>query len=135
MDLAKHEIRVVDNEPFKERFQRIPPPMVDAVHPHVKEMLEVGTICPSQSTWCNVVVLVCKKDRGLHFCIDFHKLNARTKKESYLLPQIQEAIESMVRAGCFSCLDLKVGFWKIAMDEALKQYTTFTAGNLGFFEC
>ena len=26
------------------------------------------------------------------------------------------------------------GFWQIAMDEALKQYTVFTVGNLGFFE-
>ena len=59
----------------------------------------------------------------------------RTKKDSYLLPQIQEAIESLVGAGYFSCLDLKAGFWQIAMDEALKQYTTFTKGNVGFFEC
>ena len=89
--------------------------MLDEVHAHVKEMLEAGTICPSQSPWCNAVVLVHKKDGGLHFCIDFHKLNARTKKDSYPLPQIQEAIESLVGAGCFSCLDLKVGFWQIDM--------------------
>ena len=134
-NLAKHEIRVVDNEPFKEQFQRIPPPMVDKVWAHVKEMLEVGTIYPSQSPWCNAVILVCKKDGGLCFCIDFHKLNARTKKDSYLLPWIQEAIESLVGAGYFSCLDLKVDFWQIAMDEASKQYTAFTMGNLGFFKC
>ena len=66
-DLAKHEIKVADDEPFKERHWRIPPPMVDEFHAHVKEMLEVGTICPSQSPWCNAVVLVCKKDRGCGF--------------------------------------------------------------------
>ena len=114
MDLAKHEIKVVDDEPFKERFWRISPQMVDEVHAHMKEMLEVGVICPSQSPWCNAVVLVCMKDGGLHFCIDFHKLNARTKKNSYPLLQIQEALESLVGAGCFSCLELKVGFWQIA---------------------
>ena len=79
--LVKHEMKVID-EPFKERFWRIPSPMV--TYAHVKEMLmlEAGMICPSQSLCCNAVVLVCKKDRGLHFCIDFCKLNVRTKKDS-----------------------------------------------------
>ena len=140
MDLTKHEIRVIDNKSFKERFQRIPSPTVDEVHAHVKEMLEVDAIHCSQSPWCStsttlvlLLVLVSKKDIGLPFCIDFCKLNTRTKKDSYPLSQVQEAIESLVGAGCFSCLDLKAGFWQIAMDEASKQYTTFTMGNLGFF--
>ena len=80
-------------------------------------------------------VLVCKKDRGLHFCIDFFKLNVRTKKDSYPLPWIQEAIESLVGIRYFSCLDLKAGFWQITMDEASKQYTIFTIMNIEFFEC
>ena len=86
-DIVKHEIRVIDDEPFKERFQKFPPPMIDEVCPHMKEMLEAGAIHPSQSPWCNTVVLVCKEDGGLCFCIDFCKLNTRTKKDSYLLPQ------------------------------------------------
>ena len=51
----------------------------------MKEMLESGAIGPSQSAWCNAVVLVWKKDGSLHFCIDFHCLNAHTKKYSYPL--------------------------------------------------
>ena len=121
--------------PSRRGSWEFPPPKVDKVHAYVREMLEAGAICPSQSPWCNAVVLVCKKDRGLQFCIDFHKLNARTKKVSYLFPQIQETVESLVGARYFSCLDLKASFWQIAMDEALKQYTAFTLGNLGFFEC
>ena len=57
------------------------------------------------------------------------------KKDSYPLPRIQEVLESLVGTGHFSCLDLKSGFWQIKMDKASKQYTTFTVGNLGFFEC
>ena len=109
--------------------------MVEEVRAHMKEMLEAGAIHPSQSPWCNAVVLVRKKDGGLHFCIDFHKLNVRTKKDSYPLPHIQEAIESLLGAGYFSYLDLKAGFWQIAMDETSKQYTAFIVGNLGFFKC
>ena len=96
-------------------------------------MLESGAIWPSQSAWCNTVVLVRKKDGSLWFCIDFCCLNACTKKDSYHLPRIQEALESLVGAGHFSCLDLKLGFRQIKMEEASRQYTAFTVGNLGFF--
>ena len=79
------------------------------------------------------VVLVRKKDGSLHFCIDFCCFNKCMKKDSYPLPRIQEAFEScLVGAGHFSCLDLKLGFWQIKMEEAWKQYTAFTVGNLGF---
>ena len=62
MSLTKHDTWLVDDEPFKERFQRIPPPMVEEVRAHMKEMLEAGAIHPSQSPWCNAVMLVRKKD-------------------------------------------------------------------------
>ena len=97
--------------------------------------MESGAIRPSQSPWCNAVVLVQKKDGSLWFCIKFCCLNAHMKKDSYLLPRIKEALESLVSAEHFSCLDLKSGFWQIKMEEALKQYTAFTVGNLGFFKC
>ena len=132
---TEHTIKVTDDTPFKQWFRWIPPPMVEEVRNHLREMLKSSAIRPSQSTWCNAVVLVRKKDDGLHFCIDFHHLNAHTKKNSYPLPRIQEALESLVGTGHFSCLDLKSGFWQIRMDEASKQYTAFTMGNLGFFEC
>ena len=57
-------------------------------------------------------------------------------KERFLpiTPNTRE-LESLVGTGHFSCLDLKSGFWQIKMDEASKQYTAFTVGNLGFYEC
>ena len=98
-------------------------------------MLDSGALYPSQSAWCNAVVLVRKKDGSLHFCIDFCHLNTHMKKDSYPLPRIQEVLETLVSASHFSCLDLESGFWQIKMDKLLKMYTTFTVGNLGFSEC
>ena len=82
-----------------------------------------------------MVVLVRKKDGGLHFCTDFCHLNTHMKKDAYPLPRIQEVLESLVGAGHFSCLDLKSGYWQIKMEEASKQHTTFLVGNLEFFKC
>ena len=98
-------------------------------------MLESCAIRPSQSAWCNEVVLVWKKDGSVQFCIDFCHLSTCRKKHSYPLPRIQEALESLVGAGHFSCLYLKLGFWQIKMEEVLEQYTAFTVGNLGGFKC
>ena len=131
----EHTIKVTDDTPFKEQFRWIPPPLVEEVRSHLQEMLESGAIWPSQSAWCNGVLLVRKEDGGLQFFIDFCLLNVYMKKDSYPLPRIQEALESLVGVGHFSCLDLKSGFWQIKMEEVSKQYTTFIIGNLGFFKC
>ena len=64
-------------------------------------MLDSVAIQLSQSAWYNAVVLVQKKDRGLHFCIDFCHLNTHMKKDSYPLPRIQKVHESLVGTGYF----------------------------------
>ena len=97
-DATKHIIELMKEQPFKERFHRIAPPLVDEVCQHIQEMLDSGAIQPSQLPWCNAVVLVRKKDGSLWFCIDFCRLNAWTKKDAYPLPRMQETMESMVGA-------------------------------------
>ena len=130
----EHEIRIENDEPLKEWFRRIPPPLLEEVHASLRDMLEAGAIHLSQSPWCNMVILVREKDGTLHFCMDFRCLNARTKKDSYPLPWIQEALESMVGLAHFSSMDFKLGFWQIKMAPGSQQYTAFMVCNLGFYE-
>ena len=98
---AEHKIVLKDPDtpPFKERFRRIPPPQLDEVREHLKLMLDAGVIRPSNSPWCNAVVLVRKKDGSLRFCIDFRKLNSLTVKDSHPVPRICEMLELWVLAG------------------------------------
>ena len=95
-DTTEHVIELMKDELFKERFWHIAPPLVSEVHQHIQEMLDGGAIRPSQSPWCNAMVLVRKKDGLLRFCIDFCRLNTQTKKDAYPLPHMQETMESMV---------------------------------------
>ena len=97
-------------------------------------MLKAEAIKPSDSPWSNAVVLVRKKDGDLRFCIDFRRLNAITKKDSFPLSRIQEAIEYLSGARVFSCIDLNSGFWQILMEEESKPYTAFTVGSYGFYQ-
>ena len=119
---------------FKEWFRHIPPPLLEEVCASLWDMLDAGTICPSQSPWCNAVVLVRKKDRTLHFCVNFCRLNVHTKKDSYPLLWIQEVLESMAGAANFSTMDFKSGFWQVKMVPESQQYTAFMVGNQGFYK-
>ena len=74
-DLVKHEIKLTDENPFKDRPSHIPPNKVGEVRDMLQEMLDVGTITPSNSPWSNAIVLVWKKGGDLRMCIDFCKLN------------------------------------------------------------
>ena len=134
---TKHKIVLKDPDtpPFKEHFCRIPPPQLDEVREHLKLMLDTGVIRPSNSPWCNAVVLVRKKDGSLRFCIDFRKLNSLTVKDSHPLPRICETLESLAGAAHFSTFDMNSGFWQVPMDEESKQYTAFTLGSMGLYEC
>ena len=132
--VIEHKIRIENGEPFKEQFWRIPLPLLEEVCTSLRDMLEAGVIYLTQSPWCNVVVLVWKKDSTLHFCVDFRCLNAHMKKDSYPLPCIQEALESMAGLAHFSSMDFKLGFWQNKMALRLQQYTAFTVDNLGFYE-
>ena len=80
MGATENVINLMKDKSFKEKFWCIAPPLVDEVCQHIQEMLDGGPIRPSQLPWCNAVVLVRKKDGLLWFCINFHHLNAQTKK-------------------------------------------------------
>ena len=98
-------------------------------------MLDAGVIRPSNSPWCNAVVLVRKKDRSLRFCIDFKRLNSLTVKDSHPLPHICETLESLAGTAHYTTVDMNSGFWQVLIDEESKQCTAFTLGSMGLYEC
>ena len=118
---TKHEIHINNSKSFKERFRCIPPPLLEEVRASLQDMLDAGAIHPSQSPWCNAVVIVSKKDGTLHFYVDLRCLNTWMKKDLYPLPHIQEALESMAGSAHFSSMDFKSGFWQIKMAPELQQ--------------
>ena len=109
--------------------------MYNDVRAHIQDMLDIGAIWKSHSPWTSAVVLVWKKDSSLRFCIDLRKLNNWTIKDAYLLPHIDETLDSLQGSQWFSSLNLKSAYWQVKMDEESKALTAFTVEPLGFYEC
>ena len=51
------------------------------------------------------------------------------------MPRICETLESLARVAHYSTFDLNSGFWQVPMDKESKQYTAFTLGSMGLYEC
>ena len=134
-DMGKYEIKLTNYVPFKKRYRRIPPHQYEEVCKHLDEMLRMGAIRRSNSPWVSAVVLVRKKDGALRFCIDLRKLNERTVKDAYSLPQIEDSLDVLNGSCIFTSIDLKSGYWQVELDEKSILLTAFTVGPLGFYKC
>ncbi len=127
---VKHKITLVrDAYPVSLRAYRTNPTQKKIFEDQVQDMLEAGVIEESRSAWAAPVVLVAKPGgQSPRFCVDYRRLNDLTVNDSYPMPLIAEALDTIGQSKpqYFSTLDLRSGFWQIAMDKESQEATAFT---------
>ncbi|GFX85329.1 retrovirus-related Pol polyprotein from transposon opus [Trichonephila clavipes] len=102
-------------------------------------MLQEGKIRPIQFPCASPVVLT-RKNNGLppdspeayRFAIDNRKLNAITKYPRYPLPVVDDLITNIPHAGVMSTLDLKSGYFQLAISPKDIKKITFITCNSTF---
>ena len=132
-DRVKHQIKLADPTPFKQRPRPIHPQDLDAVKQHLQELLESGVIRESDSPFASPIVVVRKKNGSVRLCMDYRKLNAQTIKDAYPLPKLEDTFMALSGSKWFSVLDLKSGYYQIQMEESDKYKTAFVC-PVGFWE-
>lgn len=74
-----------------------------------------------------------KKNGRIRMCIDYRTLNRRTTPDQYTTPRIDDALDCLSGSKWFSVLDLRSGYYQIAMAEEDKEKTAFIC-PLGFYQ-
>lgn len=128
-----HHINTGDATPLKQRALRASQVEQQFIEAEIRRLLNDNMIKPSQSPWASPVVVVMKKNGKQRLCVDYRRLNAVTKKDSYPLPRIDDIFDSLTDAKWFSSLDLASGYWQVGMATADREKTAFVT-KFGTFE-
>jgi len=97
----------------------------ELVRPIIKNLLEQGVICESQSAWRSNVVVVPKKDGSPRMTINYKELNAVTDFDAYPFPHVEELLKCLSTAKCMSCLDFSNCYYQIPIVQSDQSKTAF----------
>ncbi|GBN21578.1 Transposon Ty3-I Gag-Pol polyprotein [Araneus ventricosus] len=92
-------------------------------------MVDNRIIEESSGPWASPIGLVKKKDGSTRFCVDYTKLNEITKKDTYILPRIDDTLDALNGSQWFTTLDLKRGYWQVEVRPEDREKTAFTTGQ------
>jgi predicted aspartyl protease len=132
--LIKHRIITEDVPPIRSRPYRMCPAEIESLKYELNKLSELGVIRPSNSPWSSPIILVKKKDNSYRLVIDYRKLNAITKKDAYALPRIETLLDTLGNASIFSALDMRSGFYQVALAEDSIEKSAFATAQLGQWE-
>jgi hypothetical protein len=81
------------------------------------ELIEKEFIQPSKSPYGAPILFVRKKNGKLRMCCDYRALNRLTVKNRYPLPRIDELLDRLHGACCYSKLDLDSAYHQVRIEE------------------
>ena len=132
-EAVMHDIDTGSTRPIRCNPRKLSPKKIKIQQELVDKMLEEGQIEHSVSAWSAPTVLVTKKDGTTRFCVDYRRLNDKTRKDAFPLPRIDDSLNSLSGQSWFSTLDLASGYWQVRLSEDAKPKTAF-ATHSGLFQ-
>jgi hypothetical protein len=82
------------------------PTLKDIVKEELQKLLHLNFIYPiSDSKWVSPLVILPKKNDKWRICVDFRELNKATYRDYFLLPFIDQVLDTLSGKRHFSFLD------------------------------
>ena len=124
--LAEHFIPTDNGTPVRLPPYRIPHAFREEVQKELKDMFTHVIIEPSTSDWASPIVPVQKRDKSLCLCVEYRRLNARSKSDAYPMIWVEGLIDRVGNATYITTLDPTEGHWLVPVAVGDRPKTAFT---------
>ena len=123
--LVEHTIDTGDTRPVTQPPRRVPITFAEEEMKLRAQMHKQGITRKSSFPWSCSVELVIKKNGKVRPCVDYRRLNAVTIKDAFLLPRIQDCLDTVAGAILFGTFDLNSGYHQIPVRTVNIHKTAF----------
>ena len=125
----EHDIDVGEAKPVKLPPYRVNPEKQALIEEELNYMLTHGLIQKTYSEWSSPVTLQRKPDGKPRFCIDFRKVNALSKADTYPLPRVDDSVDRIGAATFITKIDLVKGYWQVPLSARAQEISCFVANG------
>lgn len=113
--------------PVKLPVRQVPIAVKDKLANELERLQKLGVIQPVTYLTERILsmAVVNKVKNKIRLCIDPKQLNKALKPNNYPTPTIDDILPDLSKARVFSVTDTKNGVWRIQLDDASSDLTTF----------
>ncbi|RVW73762.1 Transposon Ty3-I Gag-Pol polyprotein [Vitis vinifera] len=125
--VGSHKLNVLPSaRPIRQKVRCFHLDRQKIIRDKIDKLLEAGFIREVEyPDWLANVIVVPKKEGKWRVCVDYTNLNNACSKDSFLLQQIDQIVDSTAGQGMLSFLDAFFGYHQIPMAPADEEKTAF----------
>ena len=115
-------------KPVPLRYNRMSPKLQKVLDDEIEDLLRLGFVEPSTSSWRSRVIMVKKPHSDEYrLCVDYRLTNSKSVPESFPTMTLEEIWEiiGIHKPAFFSKLDMMQGCQQLSMDPRTKHKSTF----------
>lgn len=94
----------------------------------VNGLIDCDIVEPTISPWAFPAICVHRELQGIdkrRMVVDFRELNKRTKGDAFPMPDCDQVLSRLKAKKYYATLDIKSGFWQVALTKRAKEYSVF----------
>ena len=122
-----HQIELIESfaQLFRSRVYSLSFKKLETLQKYFHENLQKEFISSSKTSYVSSILFVVKSNEQLRLCVDYRKLNAITKRNSYLISLIEEILTKVIDCKFIFKLNIISIFNKLWMNSQSENFTIF----------